>query len=506
VRFAAIILLLVLGAIFAATTSPEHYKVEDIAFPADMPPQVGGIAFDREGALYVALRLRGEVLVAQPNADPTQFKWRVFASGFHDALGLVVPEPGRIVVVQMAEVTEAADTNRDGVADRFRTLADGWGLSGNYHETNALVADGRGGYYVALGTASYQGPTFLHTRGAYSSFGRRGRNYSAVPYRGWVMRLGADGKLEPFASGFRMHNGLLLDDEDNLWSSDNQGDWKPTTPLYHIERGKFYGHPGSLVWDKTWPVDRDPLATFRTDLASYNALRTRPAVEIPWESIHSGSQPIQIPRNGAFGPFGGQILLPDDSRAKIGRLLLEKVDGQYQGAFTIFLDGHGLQTRNNRAAFSPDGRALYIGQVSGRGWGGAPPGASVMQRMRWLGTAPFTLGKMEITPMGFRLTYTQPVSAAAKAAPAYAVQSMIYQPRWTYGGAPEDKREHAVSEVKIIDPSTLEIRLAPFSAGRIYRLRLADTVVSATNEAPTDREFFYTANRVPAHRQERHNP
>src|SRR5262245_12904177 len=178
----------------------------------------------------------------------------------------------------MAEITEAIDTDRDGVADRFRTLADGWGLSGNYHETNALAPDGQGGYFVALGTASYQGPTFIHTRGEFSAFGRRGRNYSAVPYRGWVMRLASDGRLQPYASGFRMHNGLLLDDEANLWSSDNQGDWKPTTPFYHIEPGKFYGHPGSLVWDKAWPTDRDPLATFRADLDSYNAMRTRPAV------------------------------------------------------------------------------------------------------------------------------------------------------------------------------------------------------------------------------------
>lgn len=497
-RLLALLFALVVAGIFAATITPEHYKVEDIAFPPNMPPQVGGVAFDRDGALYVAMRMRGEVLVAQPHADPKQFKWRVFATGFDNALGIVVPEPGRIVVVQMAEVTEAIDTDHDGVADKYRTLANGWGMSGNYHETNALVPDGKGGYFVALGTASYQGPTFVHTRGEYSAFGRRGRNYSAVPYRGWVMQLGRDGLLTPYASGFRMPNGLLLDDENNLWSSDNQGDWKPTTPFYHIQPGKFYGHPSSLVWDKNWPADKDPLATFRQDLTSYNALRTRPAVEIPWEIIHSGSQPIQIPRNNAFGPFGGQILLPDDSRAKIGRLMLEKVGGQYQGAFTLFMEGQGLQTRNNRAAFSPDGKSLYIGQVSGRGWGGAPPGASIMQRVRLVKGAPFTIAKMEITPTGFRLTFTAPVNAAGAEISSYPVQSMIYQPRWTYGGAAEDKRDETVTAVKVIEPSVVEITLDAFRAGRIYRLRLADALVSATNEAPPDREFFYTANQLPS--------
>jgi hypothetical protein len=497
VRLGLVIFCCVLLGLFAATTAPEHYKVEDVGFPANQPPQVGGIAFDRDGALYVAMRMRGDVLVAKPTSDPKQFAWRVFATGFDNALGIVVPEPGKIVVVQMAEVTEASDTDHDGVADKYRTLANGWGLSGNYHETNALAADGRGGYFVALGTASYQGPTFWHTRGEFSAFGRRGRNYSAVPYRGWIMRLGTDGRLTPYASGFRMHNGLLVDDEDNLWSSDNQGDWKPTTPFYHVEAGKFYGHPSSLMWEKDWPADRDPLATFRKDLDAYNARRTRPAIEIPHESIHSGSQAVQIPRNGAFGPFGGQTLLPDASRAKIGRLMLEKVGGEFQGAFTLFMEGHGLLTKNNRAAFSPDGRSLYIGQVSGRGWGGAPPGASIMQRVRWVAGAPFTIAKMEITPRGFRLTFTAPVNDAGAQMSSYGIQSMIYQPRWTYGGPAEDKRDETVTDLKVIDPATVEFSIASFEAGRIYRLRLAESVASVTQEAPTDREFFYTANRLP---------
>ena len=63
-----------------------------------------------------------------------------------------------------------------------------------------------------------------------------------------------------------MHNGIYQDSAGRLWCGDNQGDWKATTPLYLIKKGNFYGHPSSLVWDKDWPKDKDPLLTYRNDL------------------------------------------------------------------------------------------------------------------------------------------------------------------------------------------------------------------------------------------------
>ncbi len=480
-----------------AAPMADSYVVEDIPFPADVAAEVGGIGFDANGLIYVGLR-RGDVLTAMPTADPAKFDWKVFATGFDNTGGVIVTAPGRIVVAQMPELTEATDTNGDGRADRYRTLSDAWGLSGNYHETTALTTDGHGGYFVALGTASHRSPTFVYTRGEYSAIGRRGRNFSALKYRGWTMHVKADGTTEPYSSGFRVPNGILYDDEGNLWSSDNQGDWKATTPLYLLQQGNFYGHPSSLVWDSKWPAEKDPLATFRADLAAYNKMRTYASVEVPYlELLRSGSQPIQIPRNGAFGPFGGQILLADAASKHIARIMPEKVDGEYQGGVTLFINEQGLRVSNNRLAFSPDGRSLYVGQTS-RGWG-ATRGTDTegMQRISWHGTVPFTIEKMNITPRGFRLTFTGPVNAAAAQASGYAVNSYTYQSRWVYGGDPENARDHAVAEVKSIDPRTVEVVIDSFLPGRVYHLRLAAAVTSATREALSHPDYYYTANRIP---------
>jgi glucose/arabinose dehydrogenase len=193
--------LFLLGFYSIANASTSSYQIENIAFPDDMPPEIGGLAFDKNGNLYACLR-RGDVLVTKPGKDPRTTEWKVFATGLHNPMGMELIGPGHIVVTQMAEFTEIIDTDQDGVADRYNNLASDFGISGNYHETNAICTDGEGGFYIALGTASHNGPTFFTPRGEYSKDGRRGRNFSSNDLRGWVVRYHKDGKLTPVRKRF----------------------------------------------------------------------------------------------------------------------------------------------------------------------------------------------------------------------------------------------------------------------------------------------------------------
>ena len=127
-----------LGFYCTANASTSSYQIENIAFPDDMPPEIGGLAFDKNGNLYACLR-RGDVLVTKPGKDPSSTEWKVFATGLHNPMGMELIGPGHIVVTQMAEFTEIIDTDQDGVADRYNNLASDFGISGNYHETNACL-------------------------------------------------------------------------------------------------------------------------------------------------------------------------------------------------------------------------------------------------------------------------------------------------------------------------------------------------------------------------------
>ena len=213
-----------------------------MAFPDDMPAEVGDIAFDQKAISMHALDAAMYWLLNQPRTLSLQ-NGKVFATGLHNPMGMELIKPGHIVVSQMAELTEIIDTNQDGVADRYNNLATNFGISGNYHETNSICTDGEGGYYVALGTASHNGPTFFSPRGEYSKEGRRGRNFSSNKLRGWVVRYHKDGRLTPFASGFRMHNGIARSPDGEIWCGDNQGDWREV-PLFTMSGPDlFNGHP-----------------------------------------------------------------------------------------------------------------------------------------------------------------------------------------------------------------------------------------------------------------------
>ncbi|MFK7849747.1 MAG: hypothetical protein AB8D78_02115 [Akkermansiaceae bacterium] len=482
----------------AATLLPLHagsfadsYKLENIALPEGVPPEVGGLAFDPKGELYVCLR-RSDVFRATPSKDPKAYKWKLFASGFHNGCGLEAPQPGKILVSQMAELTSAEDTDGDGIADRYRNVADGWGLSGNYHETNDFCPDGKGGYFIAIGTASYNGPTLEHTKGEYSKIGRRGRNYSSVKYRGWIMHVDNAGKHTPWASGFRMHNGIHTDPDGVTWCSDNQGDWKAITPFYHIEKGNFYGHPSSLVWDKDWPADKDPLLTYRNDLDAYNKHRTKPTVLIPHGFCRSGAKPETIPRDGSFGEyFAGQYILPDNNSTRICRIQIEKIDGVYQGMATYLLNGGGLRSGNNRPVFSPDGTQLYIGQTV-RGWGKPAEG---LQRITYSGGTPFDVASINITPNGFRLNFTETISDLNPS--DLKISSATYQPRWTYGSKPENKRDHKITNLKSEGERSVSFSLSEFDSDRLYEIKLPD-LKAPNGSSLHNRTFYYTVNKIPS--------
>jgi hypothetical protein len=128
------ILLLSLCLISSGFASVSSYTIENIPFPDDMPPEIGGLAFDKDGNLYACLR-RGDVVVTKPGKDPKSTKWKVFATGLHNPMGMILVAPGHILVSQMAELTEIIDTDQDGKADRYNNLSTDFGISGNYHET-----------------------------------------------------------------------------------------------------------------------------------------------------------------------------------------------------------------------------------------------------------------------------------------------------------------------------------------------------------------------------------
>jgi glucose/arabinose dehydrogenase len=487
--------LLVLA--LATGLNAESYRVEAINMPSDVAPEVGDLDFTPEGELVVSLRRHG-ILMAKPTADATAFDWRVFAAdSLHNPTGLDVISGSEVLVSQMQELTRITDTDGDGIGDLFENVADDWGVTGNYHETIAITRDGGDGWYLAIGTASHNGPTFYHTRGEFAPLGRTGRNFAAGPWKGWVVHADAEGNITPFAKGFRAHNGILRDAQGRLWATDNQGDWRGTSPLYHVEKDNFYGHPSSLIWDKTFTanISKDPLQLYIDDWDAYEAHRTLAAVEFPHGlMMNSPSEPIIDETGGSFGPFTGQMFIGDIAGPRITRVMLEEVAGEMQGACVTFISGE-IGGGSNRLAFSPDGTQLYVGQTF-RGW--SRHNAEGLKRITFTGEPPFEVLNISLQKDGFRLTFTKPVTADVLSQLShYSAQSYWYKSHHPYGSPQLDVTPLPVTAAKVsADGLQVDLTIPGIKPRRIVQLDLAPELVAQDGSKIDNPLICYTVRNL----------
>ncbi len=482
-RFIITIILLASACVAETDSISKYYEVKSIPTPAGLSVETGGIDFMPDGR-FIACFHRGEVYTF--NADEKE--WVLFAEGLHDPLGVKALSDTEVLVMQRPELTLLRDTDEDGVADHYKTVCDSMGQSGNYHEFNyGPILDKDGNYVCALNTASSGAGIRHEVRGEFKAIGRPGRMYACVPYRGWVVKITPEGKLIPWASGLRSPNGLGYDLEGNLFVPDNQGDWVGTSPLFHIEEGKFYGHVSSLVWRKGW--ETDPLTMSSAEL---DKLRTRPAIYFPHGLMaNSPTQPLCDTTEGKFGPFAGQMLVGEMNRARIMRVMIEEVDGALQGACVPFYDNAGLKRGNNRLVFGPD-NSLWVGH-NNHGWAGEKG----IQRITWNGKMPMEVLKMNLTRTGFDLTFTKPVEpATAGKSDAYQFKRYFYNYHRPYGSKQYDVAPVDVLEAKVsADGLKVSLKLKELKAWRIHEMNIKG--VKAHDGKPLiNKLVVYTLNRL----------
>ncbi len=465
----------------------DSYLVESIKMPEGLRPVTGAMEFLPDGRL-IACFLRGEVMTY----DPATKKWTLFAEGLQEPLGMLVISNAEIIVMQRPELTRITDTDGDGHADLFETVTDDFGISGNYHEFNyGPVKDKQGNLFFGLNTASSNGNIRKEVRGKLdtSTLNQKGQMFSAVPYRGWIMKLTPKGSLLPFASGFRSPNGLGFDLEGNLFATDNQGDWVGTSALYQVVQGKFYGHPASLVWQKNWKRG----SPYEVPLPELEQMRTRASVLFPHGIIaNSPTQPRCDGTNGKFGPFAGQFFIGEMNQERIIRVMLEEVDGALQGACIPFITRKGLRKGNNRLAFAPDG-SLWVGQAQEQAW----TGDEGIQRIVFTGKNPVEIYNMHLTSTGFDLSFTEPLDESTLANPAnYKFKRYFYEYHKKYGSDQFDIQEIPVTNIKVSqDGKKVSLSLQSLKPGYVYELNLTN-IRTTKGQHLENNLICYTLNKL----------
>lgn len=455
---------------------PSPYRIVRYTPPAGEVVEAGGLAFAGDDDLLVSTR-RGRVWWVENAlaADPAEARWRLFVEGLHEGLGLSVAG-GRIYVVQRGELSELIDHDGDRVCDEVRTISQDWGMSGNYHEfAYGLPIDRDGNFYVSL-NLGFWSPEWWH-------------GLARVPSRGWILRIAPDGAATPIASGARSPCGLGMSAAGDLFYTDNQGDWMPSSPIFHVEDGDFFGHPASLRWSEPYlAAGRIPSTT-----EPPVAVRKPAAAWLPYAWSRSTGNLVEDASGGRFGPFAGQFFVAELTNGMVLRVQMEQVRGQWQGAAFRFLDGVGSVVR---VAFSPDGAHL-VGGMTNRGWGGLAPGHG-LARIDWDGGTPFDIRTASLRQDGFVLELTKPLAGDAAPAPAQ-IEAELYDYNWwwDYGSPQQRFAPLAVRAVELgAERRTLRLVLDGLEPGRVARITLHG--LRAADGEPLLRDtFHYTINQMP---------
>ncbi len=470
-----------------AGAESKHYKIVTLPVPKDVVLEVGGLAMRPDGKLLACTR-RGEVwLISNPNADDlTQVKFKLFATGLHEALGLRLVGKD-LYVAQRPELTKLVDTDGDDVADLYETVCDRWGVSGDYHEfAFGPARDKDGNFYVTL------------------NVGFGGGHQSKSPWRGWCVKISPSGEMKPFAAGLRSPNGINFSPEGDLFYTDNQGEWVATNKLVHLQEGDYEGHPAGLRWVKQSPFANTLKESYPSGML-YDGQKgsttegmpehKQPAIWFPYGRMgQSASEPIWDTTGGKFGPFAGQCLVGDQTKSMIMRVYLEKINGKYQGACFPFRSG--FECGINRLCFGPDA-SLYVGMTN-RGWGSVGGKPYGLQRLVYTGVLPFEIQQMKLTQEGFDLTFTKPLNVeTAKGLTAFNLESFTHHYWGTYGSPEMDHKAEKIQAVSVSsDGKQVSLKVSGFRPGRIYELHL-DGVKSADGDSLLHPVGYYTLNEVP---------
>jgi hypothetical protein len=401
----------------------------------------------------------GELLTLDdPHDDGSGARFLDFGGGlFQDAYGMT-HDGDALYLLHRRNLTRIRDTDGDGVADRFDRVA------ALEHAVNENVDN-------AYGLVRHPSGAFVFTYAVNTSQRR--------PGWGSVLKLtpGAPPALEELSFGLRRAYGWSLGPGDEIFFTDNQGEWVATNRLCHAAPGRYFGYPNP---GQEHHLLKPPGKT---------------AVWIPYGWAVSTNGLVYDTTGGKFGPFAGQFFTAGwTDRGGIIRVQVEQVNGVFQGACFPFW-GKGM-LGPLALAFDPRGR-LFVGAIT-EGSCGAHPDRGALFRIAFTGRTPFEIRSIHAQPHGFRLVFTTPVDPRTARDPAsYSVEHFRYAYSAEYGSPELDRTRAAVVRAAPLDDGyTVDLETSPLVKDRVYMIQ-ATGARSAKGETLVNPAGAYTLNEIP---------
>ncbi|GAB4494647.1 MAG: hypothetical protein OHK0019_21600 [Saprospiraceae bacterium] len=435
------------------------------ARPDEFLPKVAGMDFLPDGRLLVSTWDAMGAVYALENVqsgDPKKIKMKMIAKGLAEPLGLKVVN-GEIFVLQKQELTKLIDKNGDDIIDEYQCFAKGWKASANFHEFAFGLAH-KGDYlYAALATAILPGGASARPQ---------------IVDRGKVVQISLkDGSIEFIARGLRTPDGIGIGPDGELFVTDNQGDWLPSSKLVHVKPGAFFN---------SYSVDSVAVAHLPVQ---------QPVAWLPQDEIgNSPTQPIVL----NDGPYQNQIIFGDVCYGGLQRVFMEKINGEYQG--TVFKFSQGFEGATHRLVWGPDG-ALYLGMIGNPGnWSQQGKLWYGLQRMKYNGQSVFEMLAVRAKTNGVEIEFTEPLREGdGWDASHYLVKQWWYKPTANYGGPKLDEEELVVKSASVsADRKKVFLEIPGIKPLHVVYIRLRNLPLSELDHEIWTTETWYTMNAIPA--------
>lgn len=379
------------------------YAIDTIEPPFDNPWRsllfFGGHDFLPDGSAMLCT-MQGEVWhVSGLDARLEHVRWKRFASGLHQPLGLVVVD-GQAYVLGRDQITRLHDLNGDDEADFYECFSQAYATSAAGHDYSCgLERDAAGNFYTASGKEG-------------------------------LVKIYPDGQVsEVLATGFRNPDGLACLPDGSVTVPVSEGDWTATSMI-------------CLVTPATGRRGRGEIPGYIPPHFGYGGPKRGrpprlPLVYIP-RGLDNSSGGQTYVDSSQWGPLAGQLLHFSYGAGTYFLVLRDEVGGQAQGA-VVPMKGD-FSSGVHRGRFNPRDGQLYVTGMAG--WGTYTAKDGCFERVRYTGAPVQLPAAFHVHQNGVHLTFTAPLdpSIAGKAAEHFAqVWNYRYGPAY---GSPEFAPSH----------------------------------------------------------------
>jgi len=456
---------------------------EAVRVPLETSMMPTGLAWRPNGELVIS-SLKGRVWTARDtDGDGLEDQLTQFSDELAAPYGLAATD-SYVDVVNKYGLLRLTDEDGDGRADRHVTIASGWGHTSDYHDwVVGLPRDAAGNYYVAI-------PCQQDTR-----------SLAAAHLRGTVLRLTprkptAENPrvfaLQKVTAGHRFPMGIALNRGQQLFVTDNQGNYNPFNELNHVRDGKRFGFINK--------VDRHP--GFKPPL-------TPPAIDIPhpWTRSVNGICFLETPENlrhqsasKRFGPFEGHLVGCEYDTRRLIRISLQEVGDTMQGAaypFSYNEPPSGPPFLGPLVcSISPTGD-LYVGGIRDSGWGGSNNVGELVRLRPMVGKLPCGIAEVRATNSGFVVEFTSPVDPGRAGDLAnYTLASYTRISTPAYGGNDSQRRVESIRAIQVAtDARSVNLVVGKMRPGFVYELNLRNLATDRGDFFPS--QAHYTLRVIP---------